>query len=260
LEINGYCKIPQLYTPEDTGKALELISEWHEKSNRSLSRNVPFLNRNQPMVYNLQNKDFYFLQLVFAPQELQAILIYFLNDIWYKPIPRTKPNYILRSYLARSSNDALPLHIDSFVPYIGDYVFSMQVAIVLEDQNEASGCTAIVPGSHKYGQYAEQDSLKDAVPIKSRAGDVIIWDSRVWHGALPNRSGKTRWALIATFSRWWLKQAFSITRNLPQEIYEKLTDSQKAILGFCSIPYNNESEGIDMKRGYDSLLADVSRY
>jgi len=50
------------------------------------------------------------------------------------------------------------------------------------------------------------------------------------------------------------KQMFKTTENLPQEIYERLTDSQKAVLGFCSIPDNNESEGIDMKRGYDSLL------
>ena len=36
--------------------------------------------------------------------------------------------------------------------------------------------------------------------------------------------------------------------------------AKKAIMGFCSIPYDDETAGIDMKRGYDSLLTDVSGY
>lgn len=48
--------------------------------------------------------------------------------------------------------------------------------------------------------------------------------------------------------------------GLPQEIYEKLTDNQKAMLGFCSIPYANEQEGVDKKRGYDKLLPHVDDY
>jgi hypothetical protein len=260
IETKGYCRIQQVYRPEEIGRALELVREWRRKTESSLSNNVPYLNRNQPMVYNLQNKDYYFLEFIFASTIIQRTLMHFLNDVWYKQISQTEPNYILRSYLARSSNVALPLHIDSFVPYTGDQVVSMQVAIALEDQDESNGCTVFVPGSHKSGQYVEQGSLKDAVPVELKAGDVSIWDSRTWHGAVANNSSRTRWAVIATFSRWWLKQAFNITQNLPQEIYKKLTDSQKAILGFCSIPYDNESEGIDMKRGYDSLLADVSQY
>ena len=102
--------------------------------------------------------------------------------------------------------------------------------------------------------------MKDAISSESQAGDVVIWDSRTWHGASENKSGGTRWAIIGTFARWWLKQFMDIPRSLPQEIYEKLTDSQKAILGFCSMPNKDETTGIDMKRGYDSLLPDVAAY
>ena len=47
---------------------------------------------------------------------------------------------------------------------------------------------------------------------------------------------------------------------MPQEIYEKLSDDQKAVLGFCTIPQWDETTGIDLKRGYDSLLEDVRGY
>jgi len=260
IETQGYCQIPQVYSQEQVEKALALAKGWHRKTADSLTDNIPFLNQNHPMVYNLENKDHYFLDLLFAPAVVHKILIHFLNDRWYRPIPDTEPNYILRSYLARSSNDALPLHIDSFMPYVGSESFIMQVAIILEDQNEDNGCTVVMPGSHQSGQYADRNRFDETIPITSKAGDVVIWDSRLWHGTLANKSDGTRWAMIATFSRWWIKQAFNMVENIPQEIYTKLTDSQKAILGFCSIPYHDETQGIDMKQGYNVLRPDVSAY
>ncbi|MFW6027497.1 MAG: phytanoyl-CoA dioxygenase family protein, partial [bacterium] len=175
-------------------------------------------------------------------------------------IPRNEPNYLLRSFIARSSNKKLPMHLDSFVPYLGNHVIIMQASIVLEDQSAANGCTVVVPGSHLYGRYTTQDAFREAVPVESKAGDIVIWDSRLWHGTTENRSGKTRWAMVGTFCRWWMKQHWNITQNLPQEIYEQLTDSQRAILGFCSIPARDETTGIDLKRGYDDLLPEVSAY
>ena len=44
-----------------------------------------------------------------------------------------------------------------------------------------------------------------------------------------------------------------MTAKLPESIYGKLTPNQKAILGFCSIPHDDETGGIDMKHGYEVL-------
>lgn len=253
VEQKGYCTLPKMYSCDQVRRALELAEYWMAESSKTLSCRVPFLNRNQPMVYNLQNKDIYFLQLLFECRPAMAVLKHFLNDPWYKAIPADQANFVLRSYLARSSNEVLPMHIDSFLPYGGPHVFIMQCAIALEDQRVDNGCTVVVPGSHLAEGYATQESFKDAVPIESKAGDVVLWDSRLWHGTGENRSGGSRWALIATFSRWWLKQAFNIPENLPQSIYDRLSDEQRAVLGFCSMPYDDESAGIDMKRGYDDL-------
>jgi len=260
LERDGYCRVPGVFGTDVVERLLGLVLLWHEKTRNTLSPNVPYLNREHPMVYNLQNKDYGFLEPLLGNLLIESLLTHFLNDNWYKQIPQGQPNYILRSYLARSSTYAMPIHIDSFIPYISPHVISMQVGIVLEDQNVDNGCTVIVPGSHLSGQYAGRDALQGAVPIESKAGDVVFWDSRLWHATTENKSGKTRWAVIATFARWWMKQAFNIPQNLAQEIYGKLSPKEKTILGFCSLPYNDESEGIDMKRGYESLLEDVSGY
>ena len=257
LDRAGYCKIPQVFRPSETKRALGLVLEWENKMQGKLGANVPYLNQNQRMIYNLQNKDSYFLQLLFSCKECEQLLVSSLNDPWYKQIPAGEPNYILRSYLARSSNAALPMHIDSFIAYPGSSPLAMQCVIVLEDMTRENGCTVLVPGSHKAGRYADPKAFKDAVPMEAERGDLVIWDSRIWHGALPNKTDGTRWALIATFVRWWVKQAFNIPMNLPQRIYEKLTPNQKAILGFCTIPHDDESEGIDLKHGYEALSEKV---
>jgi hypothetical protein len=253
----GFTILPGVYSAGQVERALQLAAGWYERAAQAPLGSVPFLNRNQPMVYNLQNKDSYFLELLFGSDTVNDVLSHFLNDPWFTAIPSEKPNYILRSYLARSSNETLPMHIDSFVPYGGDHVFVMQCSIILEPQTVENGCTLVVPGSHRVGEWATQDSFSDAVPVESNPGDVVLWDSRLWHGTGPNRTGGTRWALIATFCRWWLKQAFNITNSLPDEIYQRLTSEQRAILGFCSVPYDDEGAGVDMKRGYEALPAQV---
>jgi hypothetical protein len=260
IETSGYCRIPQVYGPQQVQRALELSKHWYERTKDELADNLPNLARG-PFLWNPQNKDIYFLEMMFYSPLVEEILKHFLNDRWFKQIPPDQPNYILRNLLARTtSEDALPMHIDSLVPYGGPHCFVMQVSILLEDMTKENGCTVIVPGSHHSGAYVDQDAFELAVPLEGRAGDVLVWDSRVWHGSGRNEGVGSRWALIATYCRWWLKQMFDITGGLPQEIYEKLTDSQKAVLGFCSLPHLNEMEGVDMKRGYDSLLPHVSDY
>lgn len=260
IERDGYCYVSQMFSQEQVSTALERIRRWFDKTLASQSERMPFLNKNQPMVYNLQSKDLFLLRMVLGCELIEKVLMHFLNDKWFTSIPADAPNYILRSFLARSSNHQMPLHIDSFVPYEGPHVFIMQCSIVLEDQTEDNGCTVLIPGSHLSGKYCEQEAFSTAVSMKARAGDLVFWDSRIWHGARPNNSGGTRWAMIATFSRWWIKQAFDIPGNLPQELYSQLSDREKGVLGYCSVPYDHESNGIDMKRSYPLLPQLVSEY
>ena len=49
----------------------------------------------------------------------------------------------------------------------------LQVAIILEDQNENNGCTIIKPKSHLSGSYSNRK--EKLFKIKSKAGD-LIWD------------------------------------------------------------------------------------
>ncbi len=260
LEGEGYCRIPGVFPKSLMAEARERVQTIYDSYHTRLSDLVPRLNRDQPMVYNLQSKDVFFCRVLLENKTIEHILKHFLNDRWFTSLPKDTPNYILRSFLARSSNTEMPMHIDSLVPYDGPEVFVMQCAILLEDSRAKNGCTQIVPRSHLSNAYAPKSAREQAINLEGDAGDLMFWDSRVWHGAGGNQSDQTRWSMIATFCRWWIKQAFDIPGNLPQEIYDQLSDSERAVLGFCSVPYDDEVHGIDMKRGYDQLPDLVTNY
>lgn len=210
------------------------------------------------VIYNLQNKDQKFIDLLTQPLA-KRICMSKLNDAYYRAIPSDKPNYIIGYYNARTSGNKLDLHIDSCVPNPGKWCTSMQVTFLLDDMDESNGCTVVVPGSHRSGEFSDRSLTKD-VPVIAQAGDLVIWDSRTWHGTRENSRNASRWALVATLTRWWMKQTMDITRSLPDEIYRFLTDEQKAMLGFCSIPPRDEYERINTKCGYDSLKPSVRDY
>ncbi|MCV6592320.1 MAG: phytanoyl-CoA dioxygenase family protein [Silicimonas sp.] len=256
----GYAIVPNAFSKDQVAHALERVKYWFDVSLNNQSDRMPKLNKDQPMVYNLQAKERLFSDMVLAHPVVEGIMMHFLNDRWFTSLPNDAPNYILRSFLARSSNYRMPMHIDSFVPYVSDHPFIMQCSVLLEDQSRKNGCTVIVPKSHRSGGYVDQNAFDNAVPIEANAGDMVFWDSRIWHGALENTTDGTRWSMIATFCRWWIKQAFDIPGNIPQELYDQLDDRMRAVLGYCSVPYDDETRGIDMKRGYDLLPEKVADY
>jgi ectoine hydroxylase-related dioxygenase (phytanoyl-CoA dioxygenase family) len=235
----------------------QVAGYWNGLSNLAYAGR-PDRDAEDKVVYNLQSKHKIFIDLLGAPA-VRRICVEKLNDKYYRFIPPENPNYILSYYNARISGAKLDLHIDSYVPNPGRWCTAMQVVYLLDDTYEANGCTVVVPGSHRSGEYTDR-ALKQVVPIIGKAGDIVIWDSRVWHGTTENVKRTSRWALVATLTQWWLKQSMDITRSLPEDIYRQLSDEQKALLGFCSIPPRDERERINTKCGYESLKPTVASY
>jgi hypothetical protein len=262
IREKGYVKIPKYLSEKEIDALRTLAVTQYEAVKEIDSReDTPYLNQGHKTLYNLQNKDIRFLKPVLSSELIRRVLVVLLNDPWYRQIPATEPNYILRSVIARSGGpQAMPLHIDSFIPSSGSHVWSAQAAIILEPQKIVNGCTIVVPGSHRIDRYASPTDLVNSVPIESEPGDVVIWDSRLWHGTTANTTSGTRWSIVATFTRWWIKQNYEIARNLPQKIYDLLTPSEKSMMGYCSLPPRDENDRLDIKCGPDFLKPQVADY
>jgi len=257
LGIYGYCQVPGYWSQSAMQELRESV-ESHHAAAQGAYQGVPERDDQDKILYNLQNKDVRFIEAI-SCEFADWLLRQKLNDPYYRFLPEDVSNYTLSYFNARSSGRELAYHIDSYIPVPGSRTWSMQMTVVLEDQDESNGCTVVVPGSHLTGEFSDR-SIERSVPLKARAGDLLAWDSRLWHGTGPNHLGRSRWLAIASFCMWWVKPKMDIPRGLPQSIYEQLTDAQKALLGFCSIPPKHESQRINTKCGYESLLPRVSDY
>jgi hypothetical protein len=262
IDNYGYLKIENFLTKEGVSYLLNQINIRFDEINskgKIKYKGTPDRDVNDKILYSVYNINHCFIELL-TSQVIRQIAMHKLNDEYYQFLPPNVPNYILSYYNARSSGDKLEMHIDSYIPFLSSQKTNViQIAILLEDTNIENGCTVVVPGSHNSGKYSDRE-FSNIKPVMGKAGDLIIWDSRLWHGTLANKTGKSRWALIATLSQWWCKQSVDIVRNIDNSIYQKCSDEQKQLLGFCSIPPKDEFSRNNTKCGYDFLKKNVDDY
>ncbi|OUU18116.1 MAG: hypothetical protein CBB97_21465 [Candidatus Endolissoclinum sp. TMED37] len=244
IENEGFTIVEAFLNDAEVEKSRELV-------NSAPKYEAP--NKTSSTVYGLATLDKWFLDMA-DEISLSNILSYFLNDQYFGKISQDFPNYIIAYSNARTSSAALPTHIDSYVPNTGRYPLLMQSMFALENQNKSNGNTYIVPKSHLFGEFPDQQTdHPDTIDVYSKAGDLVIWDSRIWHGARENVSKQTRWAIINTYSRWWIKPRQDSTKNITNEFYQTISDRQKALLGFCSIPPSDPSERVVTRIGFEDL-------
>ncbi len=256
LRSMGYTKVDEAINADLVCKLLSMVQYQYTKIGSKMAEAPGEWDAD--WILNLQNKDKEFIDLLDLPV-VEVLMKELLNDPYMRHLPPNDPNYILGQFVARSSTKPLELHIDAGMPQPGLKTNMVQLGFALEDANEHNGCTIVVPGSHLMGEYSDRQ-LEHVYPVSTVAGDLVIWDARLWHGAAENNSDHSRWSIVATFQRWWVKQSFDIPRALPDEIFQNLSHKQKAVLGFCTIPPLDETERRTRARGYQELKAHVADF
>ena len=68
----------------------------------------------------------------------------------------------------------------------------------------------------------------------------IIFNGSCWHGSSAKKNDDDRWAIIYTYGRWFLKPSFDFNKNLPIEFYNKMSDTQKELMGYNFNPSKDE--------------------
>ena len=251
IKKNVFCIIKNFLSKKVIGKTLKKIDHYHELNKKIVYKGIPARDSRDKILYNLQNKDYHFIKLL-NNKNILKIAKYFLNDKFYRFLPNDKPNFIINYFNARSSGNKIDLHIESWINYVGKKNHMMQFVFILEKSTLENGCTIVVKKSHKTGKYSNRKTKK-ITPIVGNPGDLIIWDSRLWHGTFENKNNQSRWAIVTTLSSWWIKQAMDMPKSLPKSIYNKCTNLEKQLLGFCSVPPSNEKKRINTKCGYEVL-------
>ncbi len=92
---------------------------------------------------------------------------------------------------------------------------SIKVSYWLSDCDEVDrGNLFVVPGSHREDRIElpeDGSAPAGAVPVLCRAGDVVLFDRRMWHSASPNNSNVVRKALFIGYGYRWLRTKDDMT-------------------------------------------------
>lgn len=157
-------------------------------------------------------------------------------------------DYTLSSLNVRSANPhngvTQPLHADmgALPDEGGSWVCNSLWRV--DDFTPQNGPLRIVPGSHRRGRLP-QEALADPtarqpdeVVVTGRAGTVLVMNAHLWHGGLPNRTGRPRTALHAFFCRRDKPQQQYQKRLVRPEVQESLSPKLRHILAL-DVPHND---------------------
>ena len=157
------------------------------------------------------------------------------TDQWWNPDPVNRDeNFLPISSITRKKFDC---KINENVKKNDDLITRpvvSNVLIMLNGMSFENGGTLVVPGSHKFGRHPNKKLDKQIVPIAAEGppGCAIITDGRLWHGTGANISDKERLAILITFCGPQFRPQENYTLGLKKNIFNKLSDYQKELLGF----------------------------
>lgn len=115
---------------------------------------------------------------------------------------------------------AVPYHQD--ISYSPENPYQVSAWLALEDVPEDAGPLEVIPESHKEPikqavdfwspEYEPDPSLKKrALKLPLSAGDVVFFDSSLWHGSSENLARKPRYAIVTR----WITQTWQPPQFIP---------------------------------------------
>ena len=126
-------------------------------------------------------------------------------------------------------------HRDFEKNFTSDKMLSVNAFWILDEFNDQTGATWMVPHSHKLSYIPSDEYLKKhAVQICAKAGSLLFFDSKLYHRAGQNFSLKPRRAVNLQYTRPFLKQQIDFPSLFKGRI-ERETPLGR-VLGLWSVP------------------------
>ena len=182
------------------------------------------------LVWNLVNKGECFLPLVDHPKTLPLIQ-HILGE-----------RVILGSIGAHMSghgNERQPLHQDQWplIPHRLPFAAWANVMWMITPSSPENGGTRLIPGSHRWPDVSPRLVNSEAGQALARsvtapAGTAIVFDGRIWHDNGRNRSGAVRSNISISYAPPWVRPQENHQYSLREEVFERTTKRQRAILGY----------------------------
>ena len=142
----------------------------------------------------------------------------FLRDLSHAPVildlchdligPDVRLYWDQAVYKKPGQPEEFPFHQDNGYTFIEPQQY-LTCWVALTDTDENNGCPWVIPGMHRRGTLAHEAtplgwrcliSSKDAVPVRARAGDIVVFSSLTPHRTGPNLTDSERKSYILQYA------------------------------------------------------------
>ena len=117
--------------------------------------------------------------------------------------------------------------------FSGTLPLMVNVLIMVDDFTIENGATIILPYSHMIKEKPSDEFFHtNSIQATGNSGDILIFNSNIWHCSGKNSTDKDRIGLPITFSKSSLKQLLDYPRALGYNRKEEFNDELRQILGY----------------------------
>lgn len=248
INEKGYTKIENIIEISIIKKIIRYLNNFEKpfKSNTKKEfKNATVFHGDSKVINNLHSLDIMFWDLISHP-----LITKICEEILSKYSYKDSEGFILIGSAIRilsNKQESQQLHIDSNLPG-NNHILSLQFCIPLDPFDNNNGATQILQGSTEIKEYPpimsnlNKKQKEKLLILNANPGDLLIFNTSLWHGSSKKSTNKRRAAIFMNFGRWFLKPSFDIPNNIPNNIYSKLNNYQKKIAGCYFQPPFDDNE------------------
>jgi len=152
-------------------------------------------------------------------------------------------DFLLSTYsgidLKPNGKTTQPLHPDDALVPVGrphERPIGCTVMWVIDDFNQHTGGTRLLPGSHREPlallQSQDPERLSRTIQPDLKTGTVLVFDHAIFHGASDNHSDEWRLGLQVSYHAGWIRTYNNWFRSVPIEEVREFPERLQDLLGY----------------------------
>ena len=119
--------------------------------------------------------------------------------------------------------------------FSGDFPIMLNCLLMVDDFTIENGGTLILPHSHlEERKPTDEEFFQNAIQAVGVKGDMLIFNSNLWHSAAPNRTQGHRRAIPITVSKSFMKQLLDYPRAIGYSKIDSFNFELQQLLGYHS--------------------------
>jgi len=235
LKDNGYTIIPSFFDKDYMNTVSNSIDQSYELCRKIQIENGIDSGTDGTVHHLLGSDDSIYLEIL---KKISHSSIYEFIKKYFKG------NFIVNSYGAVINTTLKPSYVANIHRDIRffsrGFPLMLNMLIMLDDFHLENGATYLLAKSHLIDEKPTEEIFYDKSDrAVGKKGDILFFNTNLWHAAGLNSTKKTRKAITITFSKPFLKQQLDYSRAIGYENVEKLSKKLQQLVGFYSrIPSN----------------------